>query len=122
PQFETMFYGILEFGTIGTLNATFGTRVNFPVKGLNLTDTSGNLVATLANPTADTGVIDNTGIFFPQAHPVIRWEVDQKLAYLALNGVGMTWVLTMTHPMYSHLETDSETYSSLNGRFIVANI
>ncbi len=33
PQFETMFYGILEFGTIGTLNATFGTRVNFPVKG-----------------------------------------------------------------------------------------
>ncbi len=34
----------------------------------------------------------------------------------------MTWVFTMTHPMYSHLETDSETYSSLNGRFIIANI
>lgn len=33
PQFETLFYGTLEFGQIDMLNTTFGTRVNIPVHG-----------------------------------------------------------------------------------------
>lgn len=57
-------------------------------RSLNLTDTAGSLVATLVSPTADTGVISNSGIFFPQARAVVRWEVDQKLAFFTLNGVG----------------------------------
>ncbi|KAI0684277.1 hypothetical protein C8T65DRAFT_593838 [Cerioporus squamosus] len=122
PQFETLFFGNLELGTIDTLNTTFGTRVNFPVKGLNLTDTSGNLIATLLSPTADTGVVSNSGIFFPEAHVFLRWEADQKLAYFTLNGVGDGLDTHGDAPIYSHLETDSEIYSSLNGRFIVANV
>ena len=55
----------------------------------NLTDmSSGNLVATLLPGSADTGIISNSGIFFPEATLTVRWEVDQQLAHLRATGTG----------------------------------
>lgn len=54
----------------------------------NLTDPCGDMVATLASPTADTGIISSSGLFFPEAVIALRWEVDHKLALLTVNGVG----------------------------------
>lgn len=49
---------------------------------------SGNLVATLLPGSADTGIISNSGIFFPEATLTVRWEVDQQLAHLRATGTG----------------------------------
>lgn len=54
----------------------------------NFTDIDGNLVATLANPAVDTGLITSSGIFYPEAILVLRWAVDQQLAYVRSTGVG----------------------------------
>ncbi|RPD78186.1 hypothetical protein L226DRAFT_567862 [Lentinus tigrinus ALCF2SS1-7] len=90
PKFETLFYGEFELEDINSLNSTFGSRVNIALKGGNVTDTFGNLAATLL-PTSDTGVISNSGIFFPQATMFWRWAADDKFAYLRLDGVGIPY-------------------------------
>ncbi|RPD62158.1 hypothetical protein L226DRAFT_613467 [Lentinus tigrinus ALCF2SS1-7] len=120
PQFETLLVGRLEIGDFGTIsNSTFGTRVYAPLSGGNITDPSGKLVATLLPGSADTGIIASSGAFYPQAILNLRWEADQKLAYLRAEGVGKLFASDMT---YVHLETDSETYSVLNDRFLLANL
>ncbi|RDX44863.1 hypothetical protein OH76DRAFT_1036003 [Lentinus brumalis] len=75
PEFETLFCGEFELAAIDSLDATFGTRVNIALKGGNLTNTSGNHAAMLL-PTSDTGVISNSGIFFPEATMFWRWAAD----------------------------------------------
>ena len=39
-------------------------------------------------PTADTGIIDSSGVFFPEAILPLVWRADNKLAHLRLQGVG----------------------------------
>ncbi|KAI0710440.1 hypothetical protein C8T65DRAFT_191081 [Cerioporus squamosus] len=120
PQFETLFVGALELGDVGTINNTaFGTRIYGPVNGGNFTDTSGKLVATALSGSADTGILSNSGIFFPQVILNLRWEVDRKLAYLRAEGLGKLFESDLN---YLHLETDSETYSALNSRFLLVNV
>ncbi|TFK93155.1 hypothetical protein K466DRAFT_581242 [Polyporus arcularius HHB13444] len=120
PQFETLFVGALELGDVGTIsNSTFGTRVYAPISGGNFTDPSGKLVATVLPGSADTGIANAAGFFFPQVVLNLRWEVDQKLAYLRAEGVGKLFESDLN---YLHLETDSETYSALNSRFLLVNV
>ncbi|RPD63968.1 hypothetical protein L227DRAFT_650925 [Lentinus tigrinus ALCF2SS1-6] len=118
PKFETLFYGEFELEAINSLNSTFGSRVNIALTGGNLTDTSGNLAATLL-PTSDTGVISNSGIFFPQATMFWRWAADDKFAYLRLDGVGIPYESDV---VYVHMETDSTEHIALNSRFLLANV
>ncbi|RPD65777.1 hypothetical protein L227DRAFT_597222 [Lentinus tigrinus ALCF2SS1-6] len=123
PQFGTLFVGFLDVDlpNVETINnSTFGTRVYAPITGGNLTDpTSGKLAATVLPGSADTGVISNSGAFFPVVSLPLRWEVDQKLAYLHVTGIGKYFTSDL---LYVHLETASETYSALNSRFLVANL
>ncbi|KAI0716962.1 hypothetical protein C8Q76DRAFT_795202 [Earliella scabrosa] len=119
PTFETLFVGsftIADFLTIP--NSTFGTRVHGVISGGNLTDTSGNLVARLL-PTADTGIISNSGVFFPEAVLPLIWTADNKFAHFRAQGVGRLFESDL---VYLHVETDSEQYSSLNSRFLLANV
>ncbi|TFK93154.1 hypothetical protein K466DRAFT_581241 [Polyporus arcularius HHB13444] len=121
PQFEALFVGVLEVGDAATINnTTFGSRLYGPITGGNLTDlASGQLAGTVLAGSSDTGIISQSGIFFPDAVLSVRWEVDQKLAYLRATGVGEIFVSDLS---YIHLETDSETYSALNSRFLLGNL
>ncbi|KAI0716964.1 hypothetical protein C8Q76DRAFT_692492 [Earliella scabrosa] len=119
PTFETLFVGTFtptDFFTIP--NSTFGTRVHVVVTGGNLTDTSGNLVATLL-PTAETGIISNSGVFFPEAILPFVWTADNKLAHFRVQGIGRIFDSNLN---YLHVETDSEQYSELNNRFLLGNV
>ncbi|RDX45473.1 hypothetical protein OH76DRAFT_1486300 [Lentinus brumalis] len=121
PQFEALFVGVLEIGDVGTINnTTFGSRLYAPITGGNLTDlVSGQLAGTVLAGSSDTGIISQSGIFFPDAVLSVRWEVDQQLAYLRAAGVGKIFVSDLA---YVHLETESETYSALNSRFLLGNV
>ena len=61
----------------------------------NLTDTSGNLVARLL-PTADTGIISNSGVFFPEAVLPLIWTADNKFAHFRAQGVGCVFLPSST--------------------------
>ena len=50
-------------------------------------DPAGNLVATML-PTSDTGIIDSSGVFFPESILPLIWTADKKLAHLRLQGIG----------------------------------
>ncbi|KAI0710441.1 hypothetical protein C8T65DRAFT_695565 [Cerioporus squamosus] len=121
PQFDTLFVGVLEIEAPETIsNTTFGYRLYAPVTRGNLTDpTSGKLAGTVLPGSADTGTISESGFFFPDVVLAVRWEVDQKLAYLHATGVGKIFASDFT---YVHLETDSETYNGLNSRFLLGNL
>ncbi|KAI0754256.1 hypothetical protein C8Q80DRAFT_1137914 [Daedaleopsis nitida] len=141
PTFETLFVGSFIVEDVKTINqGTFGTRVHGAITGGNLTDTSGKVVAQIL-PTADTGILSNSGIFFPEVVLPLVWTADNKYAHLNIQGVGELFVTDMTYVYVSasmlnatmrahtnlmtlrrHLETDSEQYSSLNSRFLLANI
>ncbi|KAI0710452.1 hypothetical protein C8T65DRAFT_648412 [Cerioporus squamosus] len=121
PLFEPLFFGI--FGPIvdaGRINnSAFGTRVYAPLIEGNFTDPLGNLVATVLPGSADNGIISDSGTYFSQVTLNLRWEVDQRLAYLRGEGVGTYFKSDL---VYLHMETDSETYSALNNRFLFAQM
>ncbi|KAI0760502.1 hypothetical protein C8Q74DRAFT_1221128 [Fomes fomentarius] len=119
PTFETLFVGQFTAGDVRVINnGTFGTRLHAPIIGGNLSDTSGKLVANIL-PAADTGLVSNSGIFFPEAVIPLVWTADNKSAYLQILGVGKLFV---ADALYIHLETDSEAYNALNSRFLVGNL
>ncbi|KAI0716965.1 hypothetical protein C8Q76DRAFT_795204 [Earliella scabrosa] len=119
PNFEPLFVGTFEIADIFTIpNGTFGTRTHVVVPGGSFNDPAGNLVATML-PTSDTGIIDSSGVFFPESILPLIWTADKKLAHLRLQGIGRIGVSSLA---YIHLETDSEQYRDLNSRFLVANI
>ena len=52
-----------------------------------MTDPSGKVVAKIL-PTADTGILSDSGIFFPELVLPLIWTVDGKYAHLSIQGVG----------------------------------
>ncbi|OCH84253.1 hypothetical protein OBBRIDRAFT_891896 [Obba rivulosa] len=120
PQFETLFSGPLLIGQFNSVTGPLGVRLNAPVLGGNLSDSSGNMVATImTGPGAEHGIVAADGTFFPDARITLQWTADQKFAYIDAHGVGQAGVKDM---FYAHLETDSPTWNSLNARFIIANL
>ncbi|EJF61534.1 hypothetical protein DICSQDRAFT_126968 [Dichomitus squalens LYAD-421 SS1] len=91
PTFDAIFMGQIVSGpSQDALNTTgpFGIRQHAPDTGGNLTDAkTGEVVATLL-PTADTGILSNSGIFFPSAVLPYVWKADGKLASITVNGIG----------------------------------
>ena len=58
----------------------------------SLADPSGKPAATIL-PTADTGLISNSGTFFPEAVIPLVWTADNTSAYLNVQGVGCVLLL-----------------------------
>lgn len=78
------------FRSIGEEEIVHRCRSNtHKILSFNMTDTSGDLVATLVTPTVDTGVYSKSGEYYnTEAAFTIRWERDQKLAFFTVAGVG----------------------------------
>ncbi|EJF60034.1 hypothetical protein DICSQDRAFT_171520 [Dichomitus squalens LYAD-421 SS1] len=97
----------------------FGTRLHSPLTGGNLTDPkTGEVVATLL-PTADDGIISDSGEFFPSAILPYVWKADGHLASITVRGIGTLYGASIT---YAHVETDSPTYSWMNSKFFLFSL
>ena len=107
---DPVFTGSVIRSVDGTLNTTgaFGTRIYAPVtesvtqfpkfrwsvllkdivcRG-NLTDVkTGQIVATLL-PTADNGIVDSAGVYFPSIVLPFSWKEDGKLVSFICHGIG----------------------------------
>ncbi|EMD34248.1 hypothetical protein CERSUDRAFT_86374 [Gelatoporia subvermispora B] len=98
PRFETILSGPISIGDLSLIAGPFGSRLSAPVLSGNLSDTSGNLVATVVpNTSADDGVVSASGTFFPDAKATLQWIVDGELAYLHMQGVGELGVSDLTY-------------------------
>ncbi|OCH84252.1 hypothetical protein OBBRIDRAFT_799248 [Obba rivulosa] len=120
PQFELLFSGPLIIGPTDIVNGSYGSRLNVALLSGNLSDPSGKLAAKLVpNTNVENGIVAADGIYFPNGRLTYQWEVDGKFAFIEAHGVGEVFV---AHMDYMHLETDSETWSFLNSRFLFANV
>ncbi|KAI1792613.1 hypothetical protein LXA43DRAFT_1131757 [Ganoderma leucocontextum] len=118
PQFEPLFVATLSIQSIQNLTGPLGTRVHSVTGVGNLTNaTTGELVGTILE-NHDNGIIGEDIFFSSVVLPVI-WAVDQKFASISATGVGISGETSMS---YLHLETDSPTWSSLNGRFLISTL
>ncbi|EMD34247.1 hypothetical protein CERSUDRAFT_117132 [Gelatoporia subvermispora B] len=120
PQFELLFTGPLVIGNTDIVNGSYGSRLNVALLTGNLSDSSGKLAAKLVSGTnVENGIVAADGIYFPNGRLTYQWEVDGTFAFIEARGVGEVFV---AHMDYMHLETDSETWSFLNSRFLFANV
>ncbi|EJF60022.1 hypothetical protein DICSQDRAFT_88484 [Dichomitus squalens LYAD-421 SS1] len=118
PQFEALFSVNLQVLTESTFQGPFGTRVHSMTSGGNLTNaTTGEIVGQVLQ-NQDNGLYSTSGIFFPSVVLPVVWAADQKLGSIFITGVGVG----ETVKAYLHLETESPKWSSLNSRFLIANL
>ncbi|KAM5530163.1 hypothetical protein V8D89_016165 [Ganoderma adspersum] len=121
-QFTAIFTGQFnatsEDGTAGP----FGTRLHRVASGGTMSNpTTGEVVASIL-PFADNGIVTGAGLRFPSAVVPLVWSADGHFASMSTAGVKDEHAVLMLVWLSRHVETDSPTYSWMNGKFFITHV
>ncbi|KAM5537749.1 hypothetical protein V8D89_008517 [Ganoderma adspersum] len=120
PEFKEVFAGQFNLASRHRALGPFGARVHNAMSGGSLWDpVTGEVLADIL-PFSDDGVGGGTGPFFPMAVMPLIWKGDGHFA--SFSTVGIRGGSDHRSWEYAHAETDSPTYSWMNGRFFIVRV
>ncbi|PIL36404.1 hypothetical protein GSI_00092 [Ganoderma sinense ZZ0214-1] len=122
PQFTAAFTGQFNVSAGYNTAGPFGTRRHHAMDGGTLSNaTTGEVVADILS-FSDNGIVTDSGLSFPALIIPLVWRADEHFASVSTSGVRNESGGTPYSWQYAHVETDSPTYSWMNGKFFIVQV
>ncbi|EMD31580.1 hypothetical protein CERSUDRAFT_100250 [Gelatoporia subvermispora B] len=120
PQIELLATGTLDIDLIKLIDVPLGGRVSAKINSGALYNPNGTLAAVVVEGTGiGNGILATDDIFIASMIFTLQWTADDTYAYVEVRGIGQQFVHDFS---YIYVETNSNVWSNMNSRFLMANM